>query len=101
VSTFKRASLAGSEELFRPTRPRVVATPESEATPQPSATMPPPAPQPASDLRQVRLSPAEFALILDAIQAAKYPERARRLPLEKFERYDILRDKLQIERDRA
>jgi hypothetical protein len=33
--------------------------------------------------------------MLEAIQAAKYPERARKLPLDKFGRYDVLRDKLQ------
>jgi hypothetical protein len=89
VSKFKRASLAGSEELFRPTlRPRVV---EEELEPEP-----PPSPMTVErqDLR-VPLSKDEIELLLEAIHAAKYPERARRLPLEKFERYDALRDKLQ------
>ncbi len=89
MSKFKRASLAGSEELFRPTiRPRVV---EEEIEPEAPA---PPAPVQSRDLR-VPLSKDEIELLLDAIHAAKYPERARRLPLEKFERYDALRDKLQ------
>ena len=95
MSKFKRASL-GSEELFRQTaRPRVV---EDE-----------PAPVEVTDAitevtdrgqsRRVSLSFDEIELLLEAIHAAKYPERAKRpLPLEKFERYDALRDRLQKER---
>jgi hypothetical protein len=46
------------------------------------------------------LTQAEIELLLEAIQVAKYPERARgKLPLDKFERYDALRDRLQAERD--
>jgi hypothetical protein len=102
MSKFKRASLTGSDELFRPTtRPRIV---EEE---------PPPADTPADTLadaitevtdrrqsRRVSLSFDEIELLLEAIHAAKYPERAKRpLPLEKFERYDALRDRLQQERN--
>jgi hypothetical protein len=97
MSKFKRVSLAGSEELFRATsRPRVVEEDE------------PPAVEIADAITEVTdhanqhrfsLTPEDIDLLLEAIHAAKYPERAKRpLPLEKFERYDALRDRLQQER---
>jgi hypothetical protein len=93
MSKFKRVSLAGSEELFRPTaRPHVVS--EVEITDAITEV--------AEHGRQLRvhLTPEEVELLLEAIHAAKYPERAKRpLPLEKFERYDALRDKLQEQRN--
>jgi len=92
MSKFKRVSLAGSEELFRPTsRPRVV-----EEEPADAIT------EVVEHGRQYRISLThdEIELLLEAIHAAKYPERAKRpLPLEKFERYDLLRDRLQQERN--
>jgi hypothetical protein len=97
MSKFKRVSLAGSEELFRPTaRPRVV-----EAEPQPTAEVSDAITEVVEHGNQhrVSLTPEDIDLLLEAIHAAKYPERAKRpLPLEKFERYDALRDRLQQER---
>ncbi|HKF15789.1 MAG TPA: hypothetical protein VKF14_01090 [Candidatus Dormibacteraeota bacterium] len=93
MSKFKRVSLAGSEELFRPTsRPRVL----EEEEPTDAIT------EVVEHGRQYRISMTrdEIELLLEAIHAAKYPERAKRpLPLEKFERYDLLRDRLQQERN--
>ncbi len=94
MSKFKRVSLAGSDELFRPTRPAVVEDTEDTITElverKPTE----------KHFRTVHLTPEEIELLLDAIQTAKYPERARgKLPLDKFERYDTLRDKLQGERE--
>jgi len=96
VSTFKRATLTGSEELFRPTaRPRVV-----EETPPPAPLPSLEEPEESGPRLKVPLTVDEIDLLLEAIHAAKYPERARRpLPLEKFERYDALRDKLQEHRN--
>ncbi len=95
MSKFKRASLAGSEELFRSTaRPRIVEE-------EPVETLTDAITEVVDHGRQSRisLSPEEIDLLLEAIHAAKYPERAKRpLPLEKFERYDTLRDRLQQER---
>lgn len=92
MSKFKRVSLAGSEELFRSTgRPRVVHEEPADAITEV-----------VQNPRQFRisLSPDEVELLLEAIHAAKYPDRAKRpLPLEKFERYDLLRDRLQQERN--
>jgi hypothetical protein len=95
MSKFKRASL-GSEELFRQTaRPRVVADepPAVEVTDAITEVVE------HGNQRRVSLTAEEIELLLEAIHAAKYPERAKRpLPLEKFERYDALRDRLQKER---
>jgi len=96
MSKFKRVSLAGSEELFRATsRPRVVE--EDEPTVEISDAIT----EVVEHANQHRfsLTPEDIDLLLEAIHAAKYPERAKRpLPLEKFERYDALRDRLQQER---
>jgi hypothetical protein len=93
MSKFKRVSLAGSEELFRPTRPRVVEEPDATITDLVERRPREPA---HDDHREFQFTPDEVQLMLDAIQIAKYPERARgKLPLDKFERYDSLRDKLQ------
>jgi hypothetical protein len=88
VSTFKRATLEGSEELFRPTRPVLVeADVISEVIDRPA---------PAPTTRPVSLSEDEVGLLLDAIQAAKYPEQRRAKPsLDRFERLDDLKAKLQ------
>jgi hypothetical protein len=97
MSKFKRVSLAGSEELFRPTRPHVVD--ERDGTISELVDRPHPNKEQPRH-RLVSLTPEEIELLLDAIQIAKYPERARgKLPLDRFERYDALRDRLQAERD--
>ena len=102
MSKFKRASLAGSEELFRATaRPRVV---EAEPEPEPPVEVADAITEVVEHGNQQRigLTPEDIDLLLEAIHAAKYPERAKRpLPLEKFERYDALRDRLQQERQRS
>jgi hypothetical protein len=95
MSKFKRVSLAGSEELFRPTtRPRVIEEePTVEVTDAITEVVD------HGSHRRISLTAEEIDLLLEAIHAAKYPERAKRpLPLEKFERYDALRDRLQKER---
>lgn len=89
MSKFKRVSLVGSEELFRPTRPEVLETDEiiNDALDRaPSEKM----------LRAIHFTPEEVELLLEAVQVAKYPEKARPKPsLDKFERFDTIRDKLQ------
>jgi len=96
MSKFKRVSLAGSEELFRATsRPRVVE--EDEPTVEISDAITEVVEH--GNQHRFSLTPEDIDLLLEAIHAAKYPERAKRpLPLEKFERYDALRDRLQLER---
>ncbi len=96
MSKFKRASLAGSEELFRSTtRPHVV---DEEPTVEVSDAITEVVDH--ANQHRISLNPEDIDLLLEAIHAAKYPERAKRpLPLEKFERYDALRDRLQRERN--
>jgi hypothetical protein len=89
MGKFKRVTLAGSEELFRTTRPRVVDETDDTITDLVERK-----PKHA-DHREFHFTADEVQLMLEAIQAAKYPERARKLPLDKFGRYDVLRDKLQ------
>ena len=89
MSKFKRVSLVGSEELFRPTRPEVLETDEiiNDALDRPAAV---------KLLRAIHFTPEEVEMLLEAVQVAKYPEKARpKLSLDKFERFDSIRDKLQ------
>ncbi len=71
MTTFKRVSLAGSEELFRPTRPQVVTDTDEVI-------------RGAVDrhekvkevvLRTLNFTPEEIELLIEAIQTAKYPDR--------------------------
>jgi hypothetical protein len=90
---FKRVSLVGSEELFRPTKPGSEDTDEviSEVVDR----KPPPGPA-EKHLKALHLAPEEVDLLLEAIQIAKYPDRPRPKPsLDKHERLDRLRGKLQ------
>ncbi len=94
MPTFKRVSLAGSEELFRPTRPQVVTDTDDVI-------------RGAVDrhekvkevvLRTLHFTPEEIELLLEAIQTAKYPDRPRSKPqLDKFDSLDALRVKVQGE----
>lgn len=92
MSKFKRVSLVGSEELFRPTRPELVREPTDEAIKEVLR------PAPEKPPVRVDLTEAEISLLLDAVQIAKYPDKTRPKPsLDKFERLDALRAKLQGE----
>ena len=94
MTTFKRVSLAGSEELFRPTRPQVVTDTDEVI-------------RGAVDrhekvkevvLRTLSFTPEEIELLIEAIQTAKYPDRVRpKQPLDKFDALDALRIKVQGE----
>ena len=90
---FKRVSLAGSEELFRPTRPEVVETDDTIAEVVDRKPV-------EKHYRTVHLTPEEVELLLEAIQTSKYPDRPRpKPPLDKHERLDALRAKLQAPAD--
>lgn len=92
MPNFKRVSLAGSEELFRPTRPQVITDTDDvirEAVDRHA---------PAKEIAQRTLSftPEEIELLVEAIQTAKYPDRVRAKPaLDKFDALDALRLKVQ------
>jgi len=92
MPTFKRASLAGSEELFRPTRPQVVTDTDDvirEAVDRHEKVK-------EVVLRTLHFTPEEIELLLEAVQTAKYPDRPRSKPaLDKFDSLDALRIKIQ------
>ncbi|HSS94219.1 MAG TPA: hypothetical protein VLR46_09540 [Candidatus Dormibacteraeota bacterium] len=94
MTTFKRVSLAGSEELFRPTRPQVVSDTDDvirEAVDRHEKVK-------EIVLRTLQFTPEEIELLLEAIQVAKYPDRPRAKPaLDKFDSLDGLRVKIQGE----
>ena len=92
MPTFKRAALGGSEDLFRPTRPTVV----NETDEVIKETVDRPVPREPVVYRTLSFTPEEIELLIDAIQTAKYPERARAKPaLDKFDSLDALRLKVQ------
>jgi hypothetical protein len=94
MTTFKRVSLAGSEELFRPTRPQVVTDTDDvirEAVDRPAKVK-------EVVFRTLHFTPEEIDLMLESIQVAKYPDRPRAKPaLDKFDSLDALRIKVQGE----
>ena|SRR5712692_1509949 len=94
MTSFKRVSLAGSEDLFRPTRPQVVTDTDDvirqavDRTPQVKEIV----------YRTLHFTTEEIELLLEAIQTAKYPDRPRaKPPLDKFDSLDGLRVKIQGE----
>jgi hypothetical protein len=93
MPTFKRVSLVGSEDLFRPTRPEVVSDTDDvikEAVDRPSKVK-----EKEVVLKTLNFTPDELELLLEAIQIAKYPDRARAKPqLDKFDSFDALRVKI-------
>lgn len=94
MTTFKRVSLAGSEELFRPTRPQVVTDTDDVirgAVDRKAAEVVKPI-----VYRTLNFTPDEIELLVEAIQTAKYPDRVRnKQPLDKFDALDALRIKVQ------
>src|ERR1700682_1132062 len=92
MTTFKRVSHTGSEELVRPTRPQVVSDTDDvirEAVDRPAKVKEAP-------LRALHFTGEEIELLLESIQTAKYPDRPRAKPaLDKFDSLDALRIKVQ------
>jgi hypothetical protein len=92
MPTFKRVTLAGSEELFRPTRPQVVTDTDDVIR----SAVDRPAPVKEVVYRTLNFTLEEIELLLEAIQTAKYPDRVRAKPaLDKFDSLDALRIKVQ------
>ena len=90
MSKFKRVSLVGSEELFRPTRPEVVEETDDAITEVLDRK-----PPTEKLLRTIHFTPDEVELLLESVQVAKYPDKVRKPSLDRFERLDAIRDKLQ------
>ena len=92
MPNFKRVSLVGSEELFRPTRPQVVADTDDVI----KETVDRPGKVKEIVLKTMNFTPEEIELLLEAVQTAKYPDRPRpKPPLDKFDSLDALRLKIQ------
>jgi hypothetical protein len=92
MPSFKRASLGGSEDLFRPTRPTVVTDTDDVI----KETVDRPVQVREVVYRTLHVTPEEVDLLVESIQVAKYPDRARpKLPLDKFDALDALRLKVQ------
>ncbi|HET9783207.1 MAG TPA: hypothetical protein VFR33_15680 [Candidatus Dormibacteraeota bacterium] len=92
MPNFKRVSLVGSEELFRPTRPQVVADTDDVI----KETVDRPGRAKEAVLKTLNFTEEEMALLLDAVQVAKYPDRPRpKPPLDRFDALDALRQKIQ------
>ena len=103
MTSFRRAQLRGSDELFRPTRPgeeaASSAAERSAPTPTPTAPAGGAVAAPARpDGRLVRLTDEEVALIADALQRLKFPSSSRpavtKPSVAEFERLEELRQKL-------
>ena len=92
MPNFKRVSLVGSEELFRPTRPQVVANTDEvikESVERPGQVK-------EIVLKTMNFTEEEIELLIEAVQTAKYPDRPRpKPPLDKFDSLDALRMKIQ------
>jgi hypothetical protein len=94
MTSFKRVSLAGSEELFRPTRPQVVT--DTDDVIKDAVDRPGVAQVKEVVYRTLHFTPEEIELLLESIQTAKYPDRVRAKPaLDKFDSLDALRLKVQ------
>jgi hypothetical protein len=92
MPNFKRATLVGSEELFRPTRPQVVADTDDVI----KDTVDRPSKVKEVVLKTMNFTPEEIELLLEAVQIAKYPDRPRpKPPLDRFDALDALRLKIQ------
>jgi hypothetical protein len=93
MPNFKRVSLVGSEELFRPTRPQVITDTDDvirESVDRPGAHVK------EVVLKTLNFTEEEIELLLDAVQIAKYPDRPRAKPaLDRFDSLDALRQKIQ------
>src|SRR5690242_6967996 len=93
MPNFKRVSLVGSEELFRPTRPQVVSNTDDvikETVDRPGHA------KEAVVLKTLNFTQEEIELLVDAVQVAKYPDRPRPKPaLDRFDALDALRQKIQ------
>ncbi len=89
---FKRVSLVGSEDLFRPTRPQVVT--DTDDVIKDAVDRPPQVKE--APMKSLSFTQDEVELLLDAVQTAKYPDRARaKPPLDRFDALDALRLKIQ------
>jgi hypothetical protein len=96
MSSFRRAELRGSDELFRPTQPDA---PPAKTVPElPAKPVQIPNQLGRPEGRLVRLTADEIALLADALQKLKFPTSQRpavtKPSVDDFERLEDLRQKL-------
>src|ERR1700745_1299161 len=92
MPNFKRVSLIGSEELFRPTRPQVVSDTDDVI----KETVDRPGRAKEVVLKTLNFTQEEIELLVDAVQGANYRDRPRPKPaLDRFDALDALRQKIQ------
>jgi len=103
MTSFRRAQLRGSDELFRPTRPGETAPDAAERAAAQAAQAAPPSPAAVAtparhEGRLIRLTDEEVSLLTDALQRLKFPTSARPVvtkpSVAEFERLEELRQKL-------
>src|SRR5256714_9907320 len=88
----RRVSLGGSEELVRPTRPEAVSDHDDVV----KDTVDRRSYVKEVVVKTLNFTLEEIELLLDAVQIAKYPDRARAKPaLDRFDTLDGLRQKIQ------
>jgi hypothetical protein len=90
ASSFRRAQLRGSEELFRPTQGQAPAVTAAAAHPSEEP------PSPLAEGRLVRLTDEEISQLADALQRLKFPGSTRlgKPSIAEFEQLEELRQKL-------
>jgi hypothetical protein len=104
MAGFRRAQLRGSEELFRPTQPDLLGTDAGRIKPADVDPVPSsPSPSAPSgnggahsqEGRLVRLSDDDIAVLADAVQKLKFPQKVGTRPsVDEYERLEALRQKL-------
>jgi hypothetical protein len=90
ASSFRRAQLRGSEEIFRPTDAEATGTATTAPRPvEPSAAA-------RAEGRLVRLTDEEISQLADALQKLKFPTSGRPVKpsIADFEQIEELRQKL-------
>lgn len=96
MPSFKRVSLVGSEELFRPTRQETITDTDGVI----KETVDRPGRAKEVVYKTMNFTEEEVELLLDAVQIAKYPDRPRPKPaLDRFDALDALRLRIQEVRD--
>jgi hypothetical protein len=95
MTSFRRAALRGSDELFRPTE---LDAPAKTAPELPAKPLQIPSQLGRPEGRLVRLTEDEVALLVDALQKLKFPTSQRpavtKPSVDDFERLEDLRQKL-------
>ena len=102
--TFKRATLAGSAQLFQPTKvhPREPGQEPTDEEGEPAQMVTEATPPSSAQGHLYRLTAEDLEILLEALQHAKFPHSYQRMPkphMEEFEELEQLRQKLVQQRE--